>query len=113
MLFEPETLGQVTPNVELVGTLMALKNLIPDRAKDAAREVVRKVVEEIIKRMRGGLEQAVRGSLDRSRHSPMRSLPNMDWARTIRRNLKNYDRERKVIIPETFHSRRRCCRAKK
>lgn len=103
LLFEPETLGQVTPNIEMVGTLMALKNQIPERAKDAAREVVRTVVEEIMKRMRGGLEQAVRGSLDRSRHSPMRCLPNMDWSRTIRRNLKNYDRERKVVIPETFH----------
>jgi hypothetical protein len=103
LLFEPETLGQVTPNVEMVGTLMAMKNMIPDRAKDAAREVVRAVVEEIMKRLRGGLEQAVRGSLDRSRHSPMRSLPNMDWMRTIRRNLKNYDRKRKVVIPETFH----------
>lgn len=103
LLFEPETLGQVTPNIEMVGTLLSLKNLIPDRAKEAAREIVKSVVEEIIKRLRGGLEQAVRGAIDRSRHSPMRSLPNMDWNRTIRRNLKNYDRKRKVVIPETFH----------
>jgi Mg-chelatase subunit ChlD len=103
LLFEPETLGQVTPNIEMVGTLLALKNMIPDKAKDAARDLVRAVVEEIMKRMRGGVEQAVRGALDRSRHSPMRSLPNLDWARTIRRNLKNYDRERKVVIPESFH----------
>lgn len=103
LLFEPETLGQVTPNIEMVGTLMALANQIPDRAKEAAREIVRAVVEEIMKRMRGALEQAVRGSLDRSRHSPMRCLPNMDWLRTIRRNLKNYDRKRKVVIPESFH----------
>src|SRR5262245_35133188 len=33
LLFEPETLGQVTPSVELVGTLLALKGLIPDAAK--------------------------------------------------------------------------------
>jgi Mg-chelatase subunit ChlD len=103
LLFEPETLGQVTPDVGLVGTLLSLKSMIPERAKEAAREVVRAVVEEIMKRMRGGVEQAVRGALDRSRHSPMRSLPNLDWARTIRRNLKNYDRDRKVVIPESFH----------
>ena len=103
LLFEPETLGQVTPNIELVGTLMSLKNMIPEQTKETAREVVRAVVEEIMKRLRGGVEQAVRGALDRSRHSPIRSLPNMDWARTIRRNLKNYDRERKVIIPDSFH----------
>jgi predicted metal-dependent peptidase len=77
--------------------------MIPDKAKDAARDLVRAVVEEIEKRMRGGIEQAVRGALDRSRHSPMRSLPNLDWARTIRRNLKNYDRERRVLVPESFH----------
>jgi hypothetical protein len=103
LLFEPETLGQVTPNVELVGTLLSLKGMIPERTKEAAREVVQAVVEEIIKRLRGGLEQAVRGALDRSRHSPLRSLPNLDWARTIRRNLKNYAAERRVVIPESFH----------
>jgi hypothetical protein len=103
LLFEPETLGQVTPNVELVGTLLTLKNMIPERTKETAREVVRVVVEEIMKRLRGGVEQAIRGALDRARHSPIRSLPNMDWQRTIRRNLKNYDKERKTVIPDQFH----------
>jgi hypothetical protein len=103
LLFEPETLAQVTPNIDMVGTLLSLKNMIPDTAKEAARQVVRAVVEEIMRRLRGALEQAVRGSLDRSRHSPIRSLPNMDWQRTIRRNLKNYDARRQVIVPESFH----------
>jgi hypothetical protein len=103
LLFEPETLAQVTPNIDLVGTLLSLKEMIPDTAKEAAREIVRAVVEDILKRLRGQLEQAVRGSLDRSRHSPIRSLPNMDWQRTIRRNLKNYDRTREVLIPDNFH----------
>jgi Mg-chelatase subunit ChlD len=103
LLFEPETLSQVTPNIELVGTLMSLRGMIPEKTKETARQVVRAVVEEIMKRLRGAVEQAVRGALDRSRHSPMRSLPNMDWARTIRRNLKNYDRKRKVVIPDSFH----------
>ncbi len=103
LLFEPETLAQVTPNIELVGTLMSLKNMVPDRAKDAAREIVRAVVEDIMRRMRSGIEQAVRGAINRSRHSPFRSLPNLDWKRTIQRNLKNYNREMKVVIPESFH----------
>ncbi len=103
LLFEPETLARVTPNIDLVGTLLSLKNMIPDAAKEAARAVVRTVVEDIVQRLRGQLEQAVRGSLDRSRHSPIRSLPNMDWQRTIRRNLKNYDRQRQVIVPDNFH----------
>ncbi len=103
LLFEPETLSQVTPNIELVGTLMSLRGMIPEKTKETAREIVRAVVEEIMKRLRAAVEQAVRGALDRSRHSPMRSLPNLDWGRTIRRNLKPYDRERKTIIPDSFH----------
>lgn len=103
LLFEPETLGQVTPSVELVGTLMALRGMIPDKTKETARQVVRAVVEEILRRLRSSLEQAVRESLDRSRHSPIRSLPNLDWRRTIGANLKNWDAKRRVVIPERFY----------
>jgi Mg-chelatase subunit ChlD len=45
----------------------------------------------------------VRGALDRSRHQPIASLPNMDWKRTIAKNLKNYDQGRRTIIPERFY----------
>ncbi len=103
LLFEPETLSQVTPSIELVGTLLSLKGMIPDVTKETARQVVRAVVEEITKRLQSGLETAVRGALDHSRHSPLKSLPNLDWKRTISSNLKNYDRMRRTIIPERFH----------
>jgi Mg-chelatase subunit ChlD len=102
LLFEPESLSQVTPSVELVGTLMSLKGMIPDKAKEAAREVIRTVVEEIKKRMQAELERAVRGALDRSRHQPIPSLPNLDWKRTIGRNLKNYVPRKKTLVPERF-----------
>jgi hypothetical protein len=102
LLFEPETLAQVTPSVELVGTLMSLKGLIPDKAKEAAREVIRVVVEDIKKRMSAEIERAVRGALDRSRHQPIPSLPNLDWKRTIARNLKNYVPSRRTLIPDRF-----------
>jgi Mg-chelatase subunit ChlD len=102
LLFEPESLAQVTPSVELVGTLMSLKGLIPDETKETARQVIRAVVEEIKKRMQAEIERAVRGALDRSRHQPIPSLPNMDWKRTIGANLKNYIKEKKTIIPDRF-----------
>jgi hypothetical protein len=102
LLFEPESLAQVTPSVELVGTLMSLKGMIPDETKETARQVIRAVVEEIKKRMQAEIERAVRGALDRSRHQPIPSLPNMDWKRTIGRNLKNYLPERRTIVPDRF-----------
>lgn len=102
LLFEPETLGQVTPSIELVGTLMSLKGMIPDKTKETARMVVRAVVDELIKKLQSEIVSSVRGALDRSRHSPMKSLPNLDWKRTIGSNLRNYIAEKKTIVPDRF-----------
>ncbi|CAN5810966.1 VWA domain-containing protein [soil metagenome] len=102
LLFEPETLGQVTPSIELVGTLMSLKGMIPEKTKETARMVVRAVVDELTKKMESEIISAVRGAIDRSRHSPLKSLPNLDWKRTIGKNLHNYIKEKKTIIPDRF-----------
>jgi len=102
LLFEPKLLAEVTPSVEMVGTLLSLKNMVPEKAKDAARQIVKAVVDEIMKRMQSAIERSVRGALDRSRHQPLPSLPNIDWKRTIRRNLKNYVADRRTIIPDRF-----------
>ena len=103
LLFEPETLSQVTPSIELVGTLMSLKGLIPDQTKETARQVVRAVVDEITKLIASSIESAVKGALDRSRHTTLPSLPNLDWKRTIGSNLRNWDKDRRTIIPSRFH----------
>ena len=107
LLFEPEMLAKVEPSIDLARTVLALKNMVPEKAKAAARDLVRRVVEEVRKRLESQFAQAIRGALDRNRHSPFRSLPNLDWPRTIRRNLKNYNPELKTIIPEhiSFFSR--------
>ena len=91
LLFEPEILAKVEPSVDLASAVLELKNLVPEKAKAAARDLVRRVVEELRKRLESRFAQAIRGSIDRSEHSPLRSLPNLDWPRTIRRNLKNYN----------------------
>jgi len=107
LLFEPEILAKVEPSLDLAAMVLTLKNLVPEKAKDAARDLVRRVVEELRKRLESQFAQAIRGALDRNRHSPFRSLANLDWPRTIRRNLKNYNAELKTLIPDqiSFFSR--------
>ncbi len=109
LLFEPEIMARVEPSIDLASAVLEMKNLVPEKAKAAARDLVRRVVEELRKRLESRFAQAIRGSLDRSQHSPFRSLPNLDWPRTIRRNLKNYHKSLKTIIPEeiSFYNRRR------
>jgi Mg-chelatase subunit ChlD len=100
MLLEPETLDSVEPDVHLVGTLISLKNVIPAKTKDTARRVVRKVVEDIEKRLRNPLIEAVRGSLNRAARTSRPRANEIDWDRTIRRNLRNYQPDTGTLIAD-------------
>lgn len=95
LLFEPETLKNVKPDISMVSTLMALKGQIPKKSKDTARELVRQVVDEIMKRMEQDLRKAVTGAINKKAHSPISNFSATDWKRTINRNLKHYDTEKK------------------
>lgn len=103
LLLEPETLKNVKPDISMVGTLMSLKGQIPEKSKDTARELVRAVVDEIMKRLEQDLRRAVTGALNKKEHSPISSFSTIDWKRTINRNLKNYNPDRKTIVPEKFY----------
>jgi len=102
LLFEPEILKNVQPNIELVATLMSLKGKIPEKTKETARQLVRTVVEEVNKRLENDIRKAVTGALNRKKHSPVPSSASIDWKYTINRNLKNYNLQHKKIIPERF-----------
>jgi hypothetical protein len=103
LLFEPETLKSVQPNIQLVGTLMSLKGRIPERTKETARMVVAAVVEEVKKKLEQRLRQAVLGALNRKEHSPLPSAVAIDWKWTIGRNLKNYNPGLGTIVPERVY----------
>ena len=107
LLFEPEMLKNVQPNVQLVGTLMSLSGRIPERTKETARMVVRAVVEKIKLSLEQPIRQAVTGALNRNEHSPIPHVNSIDWKWTIGRNLKNWNADLERLIPERvyFYSR--------
>lgn len=103
LLFEPETLPLLEKNVELVATLLSVKGLIPDQAREAARRIVREVVEELRKKLEASARTAILGALRRDRTSPLRVLRNLDWKRTIRANLRGWDAKNKRLVPNHLH----------
>lgn len=103
LLFEPELLSQVKPDIQMVATLMALKGKIPEKTKETARQLVKAVVDEIVKRLSQDLQRAVTGALNRRQHSPLPSMTGLDWKSTIRKNLKHFDRDRGLLIPEKVY----------
>ena len=100
LLFEPEMLENVEPDVNLVGTLLTLKGVMPARAKDAARAVVRRVVDDLTKRLEEPTRAAVTGSLSRAERNFRPRGPEIDWNATIRANLGTYLPDKRTIVPE-------------
>jgi Mg-chelatase subunit ChlD len=109
MLLEPEMLAEVEPDVHLVATLLSLSRVMPEQTKDTARQVVRQVVEELERKLASAMIQAVRGSLSRATRTNRPRPSELDWDRTIRANLKNYQPDLRTIIAEKLvgHGRKR------
>lgn len=103
LLFEPELLENLEPDVNLASTILMLKEQIPKRSKESVRIFIRKIVEEINKLLEQDIKRAVTASLNKRKHSPIPSAAAIDYKRTISRNLKNYNRELGTIVPEHFY----------
>lgn len=100
MLLEPELLESVEPDLNLVTTILSLNKVIPDKTRNTAKMVVRKVVEELEKKLKNPLREAIEGSIHRAVRNRRPRHNEIDWHRTIRANLKNYQKDLKAIIPE-------------
>ncbi|MFC4424793.1 VWA domain-containing protein [Deinococcus navajonensis] len=109
LLFEPEMMEQIEPDVHLVGTLLSLRGVMPAGAKAAARTVVRHVVDELLRRLEEPTRAAVSGSLNRAQRNFRPRPSEIDWDRTIRANLKTWQPARATLIPERLigHGRKR------
>ena len=54
------------------------------------------------RRLAREVRQVLWGRLNRQRRSPLKVARNLDWHRTIRANLKHYDRDRKRLILQSL-----------
>ena len=102
MLFEPELLESLEPDVNLVGTLLSLNKMMPKKTKETARMVVRKVVKQLEKKLTNPMRQAVAGSINRATRNRRPKFKEIDWKKTIKTNLKHYQKDLETIIPETL-----------
>ncbi|MBC6450518.1 VWA domain-containing protein [Actinokineospora xionganensis] len=100
LLLEPELLSAVEPDVHLVGTLLSLNSVMPERTKQTARDVVRKVVDDLESRLGEPTRAAVRGALDRAARSARPRHADINWGRTVHANLRNYSPELRTVVPE-------------
>lgn len=103
LLFEPELLDNLEPDMNLASTILMLKEQIPKRSKESVRVFIQKIVDQINKLLEQDVRRAVTASLNKRKHSPLPSAAAIDYKMTISRNLKNYNRDLKTIVPEHFY----------
>ena len=98
IIANPELFEKVESSLEMVKTIISLKNMLPNEVKDIARNVVRKVVENLKDKFKDGVEKHIIGAIKRDMHTPIKVFRNIDWKDSIRRNLKHYDPTLKKLI---------------
>ena len=100
LLLEPEMLAAVEPDVHLVGTLLSLNRVLPERARESARDVVRTVVRDLERRLGQRTRSAIGGAVDRAAKTMRPRRPaDVDWNRTIRANLRHYQPAHGTVVP--------------
>lgn len=103
LVTDAEVLKKLEPSYELLKAVLTFKGMMQGEVLEVARRIVRQVVQELRNKLEKDVRQALWGRLNRRKRSPLKVARNLDWRRTIRDNLKNWDPKRKKVILERLH----------
>lgn len=107
LITDKEVLKKLEPNKELLKTVLSLKHMMKGEVLDTAREIVAKVADELTKKLESEVRRSIVGKIDRNQSSRLKCSANLDFKKTIRRNLKNFNQERgQIVLQEVCFSSR-------
>lgn len=98
LVTDSKVLERIEPSYDLLKAIITFRGMMKGPVLETARKVVRKVVEELSKTMAREVRQVLWGRMNRQRHTRQQSARNLDIQRTIRTNLKHFDRERQQLV---------------
>lgn len=99
LLFEKETFESLTPDIELIRTILELKEQIPAGRMDDVHELVRRYAEEIEKEIQWALHNALSTTFEKGHPTVFPRKNEIDWKKTIKKNLRYYQPDIQTIIP--------------
>jgi len=107
LVTDPAVLQRLEPNYDLLKAVLTFRGLMKPPVLALAREIVRRVVEELTRRLAREVRPMLWGRLNRQRRTHVKSARNLDWQRTVRANLKHYDRaHRRLVLEQLYFSSR-------
>ena len=106
LLTDPEILKTLEPSMDLLKNILTFKHVIGENLKTLAYRIVEEAVREIEKKLETRIRQVFSGRKLPHSSSSFRIHRNFDFHRTIRKNLKHYNRALGTIIPEKLYFNR-------
>ncbi|MHB1001338.1 MAG: VWA domain-containing protein [Armatimonadota bacterium] len=109
LVTDPQVLENIDPSYDLLKAVLSFKGMMKGRVLDLARRIVKQVVDDLTRKLSKEIRRALWGKLNRRQRTTLKCASNLDFKRTIRSNLKNYDLESKRIVLQNlyFYSRTR------
>lgn len=107
LITDKKVLSKMQPNMDLLKTVLQYKNLMKSDVLNEARRVIRTVVDELTEKLNSDIRRSLLGKLNRNMPSSVKSMRNLDVRKTIRHNLKNYDKENdRIVLKNVYFSSR-------
>jgi hypothetical protein len=100
LLASPVLMENLEPNVDLVQSVLSLRQGLKGKNLENARNLVRRVVQALLAQIQPPLLQTLRGAARSAEKTNRPRLRDIDWHRTIRLNLKNYQADLGRIVPD-------------
>lgn len=107
LLTDKKVLGSITPDMNLLKTILQLKHLMKGEVLEVAKKIAAQVAEQLREKLENSVKRSILGRIDRNSSSPVHSARNLDIKKTIRRNLKHYDPEtEQLVLQDVYFSNR-------
>ena len=107
LVTDPEILARARPSQDLVRAILQFKHRMPPEVLEVARGIVREVVDALSESLTDSTHRALGGRSRDADRPPVRTWRNLDPHRTIRRNLRHWDREAGRLVLHDVHFRHR------
>lgn len=100
LVTDKKILEKMEPSMDLLKIILQFKHIMNDAVIVEAKRIVRVVVEEISEKIKSDVQKSLLGKLNRNLPSSVKSIRNLNMKRTIKQNLKNYDKQMKKQPPQ-------------
>lgn len=103
LLLDKKLLESLEPNMDLLKNIIQFKGRMKGDVLHSAKEVVRKVVEDLRRRLESEAKASIMGKKNPYSTSRVRSLRNLNFKKTITKNLKNYDKTKSRFVIDRIY----------